>query len=182
MSNFNFTPDRFRLTGHGMRLGTIRGSDFGEVSSAMQKAIRHGETQHAGYAFRRMLCPYQGRRGLAREPRLDVLRAKSWSIWKRHSPQPGTMQNPSRMGLCSGLCFFMGHRRSACDVWEVASASCRRSGFWNKEGPRTGVGVKRRSSCNQIWLSPSLGSGSRPGFICFLKFGAGGGVGWCGTG
>jgi replication-associated recombination protein RarA len=32
-----------------MRLRTIRGYDFGEVSSAMQKAIRRGETQYAGY-------------------------------------------------------------------------------------------------------------------------------------
>jgi hypothetical protein len=44
-----FTPDMFGLTGHGMRLRTIRGYDFGEVSSAMQKAIRRGETQYAGY-------------------------------------------------------------------------------------------------------------------------------------
>jgi len=43
------TPDMFGLTGHGMRLRTIRGCDFGEVSSAMQKAIRRGETQLAGY-------------------------------------------------------------------------------------------------------------------------------------
>ena len=45
----NFTSDMFGLTGHGMRLRTIRGYDFGEVSSAMQKAIRRGETQYAGY-------------------------------------------------------------------------------------------------------------------------------------
>jgi DNA-binding LacI/PurR family transcriptional regulator len=32
-----------------MRLRTIRGYDFGEVSSAMQKAIRRGETSYAGY-------------------------------------------------------------------------------------------------------------------------------------
>ncbi|MBE2180197.1 MAG: hypothetical protein IAE97_06965 [Chthoniobacterales bacterium] len=32
-----------------MRLRTIRGYDFGEVSSAMQKAIRRGDTQLAGY-------------------------------------------------------------------------------------------------------------------------------------
>ncbi|MBU6296382.1 MAG: hypothetical protein KJS91_17005 [Planctomycetes bacterium] len=32
-----------------MRLRTIRGYDFSEVSSAMQKAIRRGETQLAGY-------------------------------------------------------------------------------------------------------------------------------------
>jgi replication-associated recombination protein RarA len=38
-----FTPDMFGLTGHGMRLRTIRGYDFGEVSSAMQKAIRRGK-------------------------------------------------------------------------------------------------------------------------------------------
>jgi len=44
-----FTPDMFGLTGHGMRLRTIRGYDFGEVSSAMQKAIRRGETPFAGY-------------------------------------------------------------------------------------------------------------------------------------
>ena len=44
-----FTPDMFGLTGHGMRLRTIRGYDFGEVSSAMQKAIRRGETPYAGY-------------------------------------------------------------------------------------------------------------------------------------
>ena len=43
------TPDMFGLSGHGMRLRTIRGYDFGEVSSAMQKAIRRGETQYAGY-------------------------------------------------------------------------------------------------------------------------------------
>ena len=49
MHNFNFTPDMFGLTGHGMRLRTIRGYDFGEVSSSMQKAIRRGETQYAGY-------------------------------------------------------------------------------------------------------------------------------------
>lgn len=48
MHNFNFTPDMFGLTGHGMRLRTIRGYDFGEVSSAMQNAIRRGETQYAG--------------------------------------------------------------------------------------------------------------------------------------
>lgn len=41
------TPDMFGLTGHGMRLRTIRGCDFGEVSSALQKAIRRGKTQHA---------------------------------------------------------------------------------------------------------------------------------------
>jgi hypothetical protein len=28
----NFTPDMFGLSGHGMRLRTIRGYDFGEVS------------------------------------------------------------------------------------------------------------------------------------------------------
>lgn len=33
----NFTPDMFGLTGHGMRLRTIRGYDFGEVSSAVQR-------------------------------------------------------------------------------------------------------------------------------------------------
>jgi hypothetical protein len=44
-----FRPDMFGLTGHGMRLRTIRGYDFGEVSSAMQKAIRRGETPYAGY-------------------------------------------------------------------------------------------------------------------------------------
>ena len=32
-----------------MRLRTIRGYDFSEVSSAMQKAIRRGDTQLAGY-------------------------------------------------------------------------------------------------------------------------------------
>ena len=32
-----------------MRLRTIRGYDFSEVSSAMQKAVRRGETQLAGY-------------------------------------------------------------------------------------------------------------------------------------
>ena len=32
-----------------MRLRTIRNYDFGEVSSAMQKAIRRGDTQLAGY-------------------------------------------------------------------------------------------------------------------------------------
>ena len=32
-----------------MKLRTIRNYDFGEVSSAMQKAIRRGETQLAGY-------------------------------------------------------------------------------------------------------------------------------------
>ncbi len=32
-----------------MRLRTIRGYDFSEVSSAVQKAVRRGETQLAGY-------------------------------------------------------------------------------------------------------------------------------------
>ena len=32
-----------------MRLRTIRGYDFSEVSSAMQKAVRRGEAQLAGY-------------------------------------------------------------------------------------------------------------------------------------
>lgn len=32
-----------------MRMRTIRNYDFGEVSSAMQKAIRRGDTQRAGY-------------------------------------------------------------------------------------------------------------------------------------
>lgn len=45
----SFTPDMFGLTGHGMKLRTLRGYDFSEVSSAMQKGIRRGETQLAGY-------------------------------------------------------------------------------------------------------------------------------------
>ena len=52
MQNFTTTPttpDMFGLAGHGMRLRTIRGYDFGEVSSAMQKSIRRGDTQLAGY-------------------------------------------------------------------------------------------------------------------------------------
>ena len=40
----------FPLTpGPDMRLRTLRSYDFGEVSSAMQKAIRRGDTQLAGY-------------------------------------------------------------------------------------------------------------------------------------
>ena len=37
-----FTPYMFGLAGHVMRLRTFRGYDFGEVSSATQKAIRRG--------------------------------------------------------------------------------------------------------------------------------------------
>jgi len=32
-----------------MRLRTVRGYDFGEVSSAMQKALRRGDAKLAGY-------------------------------------------------------------------------------------------------------------------------------------
>lgn len=59
----NFTPDMFGLSGHGMRLRTIRGYDFGEVSSAMQKAIRRGETQYAGYTKRQKVLYYTSRLG-----------------------------------------------------------------------------------------------------------------------
>jgi len=37
------------MGGRDMRLRTVRGYDFGEVSSAMQKALRRGDAKLAGY-------------------------------------------------------------------------------------------------------------------------------------
>ena len=42
MHNFNFTPDMFGLTGHGMRLRTIRGYDFASVASFRCRSCEGG--------------------------------------------------------------------------------------------------------------------------------------------
>jgi hypothetical protein len=44
----NLTTDMFGLAGHGMKLRTVSGYDFGEVSSAMPKEIRRGSGGGAG--------------------------------------------------------------------------------------------------------------------------------------